>query len=90
MTRTKCTEPMVLFLIGLWVSCFTQSALLGAPPQDSQGKVVRAIRVEESPVLDGNLDEALWRQVPATSDFLQRDPREGEPATPQFSSQLAF
>jgi hypothetical protein len=72
---------MALFLIGLWVSCLSQSALLGAPPQDSQGKVVRAIRVEESPVLDGNLDEALWRQVPATSEFLQRDPREGEPAT---------
>ncbi len=37
--------------------------------------------MEESPVLDGNLDEALWRQVPATSDFLQRDPREGAPAS---------
>ena len=90
MTKTKCTEPMALFLIGLWVSCLSQSALLGAPPQDSQGKVVRAIRVEESPVLDGNLDELLWRQVPVISDFLQRDPREGEPATEKTEVKIIY
>ena len=32
-------------------------------------------------MLDGNLDEAIWQRVPAISEFLQRDPQEGEPAT---------
>jgi hypothetical protein len=41
-------------------------------------------------VLDGNLDEALWRQVPATSDFLQRDPREGEPSTEQTEVKIIY
>ena len=35
MTKTKCTEPMALFLIGLWVSCFSQSALLRISPLES-------------------------------------------------------
>ncbi len=41
-------------------------------------------------MLDGNLDEALWRQVPATSDFLQRDPREGEPATEKTEVKIIY
>ena len=32
-------------------------------------------------VLDGKLDEADWRDAPLATDFLQNDPREGEPAS---------
>src|SRR5688572_14675066 len=32
-------------------------------------------------VLDGRLDEASWAGTPVAKDFVQNDPREGEPAT---------
>ena len=31
--------------------------------------------------LDGRLDEAVWRDTPATGGFVQAEPREGEPAS---------
>ena len=86
----KCFHSTARFFTVLYVCCSLPSLIFGAPPQDSQGKVVRAIRVEESPVLDGNLDEAIWRQVPVISDFLQRDPREGEPATEKTEVKIIY
>jgi len=32
-------------------------------------------------LVDGRLDEADWRAAPLATDFIQNDPREGEPAT---------
>jgi Domain of unknown function (DUF5916) len=44
-------------------------------------KVVRAVRATEPIVLDGRLDEAVWKTAPAASGFTQNDPKDGEPAT---------
>ena len=55
--------------------------LPGAVAQGPERKIAQAVRIDGSLTLDGNLSEALWDEVPAVSDFLQRDPREGEPAT---------
>ena len=81
---------MVLFVAVSWVGCFSQSTFLGAVPQDTERKIAGAIRVEESPVLDGNLDEAIWQRVPAISEFLQRDPQEGEPATEKTEVKIIY
>ncbi|HJN93491.1 MAG TPA: DUF5916 domain-containing protein, partial [Dehalococcoidia bacterium] len=77
------------------VSAQTTSAVLPAnldgpaPPvapevvsRDPQGRVtVRATRVPEPILLDGQLDEDVYTAVPAGSDFIQQDPSEGAPAT---------
>src|SRR5687768_10618699 len=45
--------------------------------------ITRATRVEQSPVLDGRDDEAVWRDAPRIEDFKQVEPTEaGEPAFP--------
>ena len=41
----------------------------------------RARRTREAIILDGRLTEALWAQADSITDFRQRDPREGAPAT---------
>ena len=41
-------------------------------------------------MLDGNLDEAIWQRVPAISEFLQRDPQEGEPATEKTEVKIIY
>jgi hypothetical protein len=40
-----------------------------------------AVRATSSITLDGRLDEPGWLNAPVAKDFIQNDPREGEPAT---------
>ena len=56
------------------------------PPEvvarDVDGRVtVRAVRLTEPLRIDGTLEERVYREVPAVSDFLQQEPHEGEMAT---------
>ena len=67
MNRENHPQPTTLFrevhgisllVILLATICWWPSVLLGAP-QGPDRKVARAVRVEESPKLDGHLDEAV-------------------------------
>ena len=50
--------------------------------RDAAGRAtVRAVRLTTPLRLDGRLDEEIYAQVPAISDFIQNDPKEGAPAT---------
>jgi len=42
---------------------------------------VPAVPVEEGPVLDGLLDDAVWQQASVIDQFVQQEPEEGAPAT---------
>jgi Domain of unknown function (DUF5916)/Carbohydrate family 9 binding domain-like len=42
---------------------------------------LQAVRATGEIALDGAMDEPAWRDAPIVSDFIQSDPREGEPAT---------
>ena len=62
------------------------SSLEAQQPASQQGagagKRARAVRVANGSVdLDGVLDEAVWASAPAISDFSQKEPQEGAPAT---------
>jgi len=58
----------------------TQSTLPSAPGTGSS-RVARAIRVERPPRMDGTLNDPIWQQAPPITDFRQREPLEGQPAT---------
>lgn len=53
---------------------------------------VRAYRLAEaeSIVLDGNPDEAVWQKAVPATNFLQRDPENGEPATEKTEVRIVF
>ena len=51
---------------------------------------VRAVRVAAPLTLDGRLDEDVYTTVPAISDFLQQEPREGQPATEKTDAWILF
>ena len=40
-----------------------------------------AVKADQGLRVDGQLDEGVWRRAQFTRDFVQREPREGEPAT---------
>jgi len=45
------------------------------------GQSSEAVRVDRAPKLDGTLDDPLWESAKPITDFRQREPQEGEPAT---------
>ena len=58
---------------------------------DSGRKWARAVRVENGAVrVDGRLDEAAWRDAPAITDFTQKEPIEGMPATEPMEVRFVF
>ncbi len=73
--------------------------IFGPPPpsppaviiRDDLGRVtLRATRLEEGLVLDGKLDDPIYSQVPAMSDFIQQEPHEGQPATEKTEAWVFF
>src|SRR5690349_19755962 len=51
-------------------------------------KIITARRINEGIVLDGRLDEPVWQQVEPATDFIQNQPRPGEPA--RFRTEVRF
>ena len=59
--------------------------------RDRDGRVtLRAVRLPEGLVIDGRLDESVYQDVLAVSDFIQQEPREGEPATEKTDAWIFF
>jgi len=68
---------------------------LGGAPQsgpsaDPQTPVIRAVRISETILVDGVLDEGSWSQAAPSTTFLQKDPQEGAPATEGTQVRLLF
>jgi len=51
---------------------------------------VTAVRVDEPPRIDGNLDDAVWQQATRITDFVQQGPIEGAPATEETEVFVAY
>jgi hypothetical protein len=80
-----------LYAILLIVS--SGSALAGQlSTADSGPPIIRAIRLnpDENITVDGRLDEAVWARADSATDFIQFDPRNGEPATEGTDVRVVF
>jgi hypothetical protein len=64
-----------------------QNALPAGPPPTATAQIV-AHRAEQAPRMDGKLDDALWQNAQWLSDFVQREPQEGQPASER--TEVAF
>lgn len=62
----------------MWALAFL---LLGFPLQDTPRTSLRAYRVEEPPLIDGHLDEPVWKSAEAAANFRQIEPDEGSRET---------
>ncbi|MBM4187527.1 MAG: carbohydrate binding family 9 domain-containing protein [Gemmatimonadetes bacterium] len=56
--------------------------------QDSTSRVARTARIATPPQIDGRLDDPVWREARPITDFIQRDPSEGAPATERTEVRL--
>lgn len=69
----------------------TAARTVVADPDETR-RAVAAVRLEgEDRIrLDGFLDERIWERVPAATDFLQQEPRQGAPATERTEVRIAY
>ncbi len=65
------------------------AAAIGSRDADGQ-LVVRAQRLRESLVVDGNLDESFYSQLQPVGDFVQVEPTYGAPATERTEMWVVF
>ena len=82
-----------------WPLAFQEASFDGlaapAPPEvitrnEVGDATLRAVRLDSPLVLDGVLDEAVYRTVRAVSGFIQQDPHEGQPATEETELWVLF
>jgi hypothetical protein len=66
-----------------------RSVGLPSAPQ-VEGRVAEAVSVDHAPKLDGTLNDPLWRNAKPVTDFRQREPREGEPATEKTEVRILY
>lgn len=57
---------------------------------DRSRPTIPAVRVDTPPVIDGRLDDAVWEGVPVATNFLQRQPDPGAPATQQTEARIVY
>jgi len=58
--------------------------------RNERGVTVRATRIESPLRIDGKLDEAAYQQVPAITEFIQQEPRDGAPVSESTSAWVLF
>ena len=89
--------PLVRTLVA--AMCFSAASLAAAQTTQTGGIDYDSARTErrlhatqaQGPItLDGKLDEASWAAAPIASNFVQNDPREGEPATYDTEVKLLY
>ena len=56
----------------------------------AQAPTAKAVRMPQPIRLDGRLDEPTWRLAQPIGPLIQRDPREGEPATEETEVRILY
>ena len=62
----------------------------GVVAQTAGPRQLHAARAVSPPVIDGRLDDVVWRTAEPMSGFHQRDPVEGDPASEDTVVRIAY
>jgi hypothetical protein len=89
------TALILIPAILAWFPAFALAVTEPVPPaviaRDADGSVtIRAIRLNEALVLDGRLDDPVYRDTIPIDEFIQQEPHEGQPATDKTEVWVAY
>jgi hypothetical protein len=57
---------------------------------DQTLRIAQAVPVERPPKLDGTLDDPIWQKAIPITDFRQKEPYEGQPATEKTEVRILY
>ena len=77
MNRTRNVELLTIFCS----LALSGSTLATGATQIDATPTATAAAVEEGPVMDGVVDDEVWKRAEVITGFIQAEPYEGEPAT---------
>lgn len=83
----KVMKKKILFIFTL---CLIASYSLQSVAAQIERKQTSAQRTEEAPVIDGILNEAIWKKMPVATDFYQIRPYNGEPSNFRSEVRLTY
>src|SRR5712664_1697786 len=81
----RCTAGIAVF--GLLISPASLPAQNGAA---KSARTITAVRASEKVILDGVLNDRVWEIALPATEFTQRDPDEGKPATERTELRVAY
>jgi hypothetical protein len=73
-----CMRAYITLFVLLFL--FTIVIIHTSISEESSAKTIRAVKIDsdESPVIDGKLDDECWKRASKVSDFIQFEPIRGE------------
>ena len=95
--RTLLPAVLLLLSIAALVTGIKTPAAAAQEHPDTVGLATQdvpsleAIRIQgRAPVIDGDLSDAVWDAAPVATDFVQVEPREGEPASERTEARVLY
>jgi hypothetical protein len=85
--------PISVFFVicTLGAAATSQTAQPANQTISDQGmRVAQAVKVETPPRLDGTLHDPIWQQAAPITDFRQKEPYEGQPATERTEVRIVY
>jgi hypothetical protein len=83
-------RPILVLALPLLLGAAPAGAARAPRPEPTPAPAVEAARAPAPVAVDGRLDDEAWASVPAFTDFTQRDPEEGQPATERTELRLLY
>ena len=83
-------RPILVLALPLLLGAAPADAARAPRPEPTPAPAVEAARAPAPVLVDGRLDDEAWQGVGAFTDFTQRDPDEGAPATERTELRLLY
>jgi Carbohydrate family 9 binding domain-like len=77
-------------LLAFAILALLPSSASASAAEPAVDKTIGAVRVDQAPVIDGRLDDAVWQSVPADDHFTQVQPAEGKPPSERTEFRVAY
>ena len=81
---------VVYFILCLWSLKVSPADTNEEPPEILTNRMIKAVRIETPPKIDGKLDDVCWQNSAKTGELIQFEPQRGEPATQPITIYLAY
>jgi hypothetical protein len=93
MTRKSIQNVLYFFylIIVIYILSISYTLYADEASKTHSENVIKAMRINpHAPKIDGLLNDPVWQHAPISSDFIQKDPKEGDQPTEKTTVQIVY